>query len=144
MDGILAAIVAIRPVLRILLGCAWMCGTFALKQTWVGISSTGSRKGCNLKLTNSSPTCMLSGTIGIVPARGNGSASAIRAVMSHDDTSSSLICTLIHLFGGTVHFRRFKWLGPFRSNRIAGPTCPDKEVWILAMLYVMFYVVSIL
>ena len=31
--------------------------------------------------------------------------------------------------------------GLFRSNRIAGPTCPNKEVWILAMLYVMFYVV---
>ena len=91
---------------------------------------------------SSSPTCLLSGTIGIVPARGNGSASAIRAVMSHDDKSPSLICTLIHLLGGTVHFRRLKWLGPFRSNRIAGPTYPNKEVWILAMLYVMFYVVS--
>ena len=93
---------------------------------------------------SSSPTCLLSGTIGIVPARRNGSASAIRAVMSHADKSPSLICTLIHLLGGTVHFRRFKWLGPFRPKRIADPTCPNKEVWILAMLYVMFYVVSIL
>ena len=199
-DLILAVSVASSTAPRTSLGCAWICGTFALKQTWIGLSRLGSLNACIFNLASSSTTCMwsgtigigpargnglasvivarvlrggkisglitvvvwiscgtirvicfrwlsfsstclLSGTIGIVPARGNGSASAIRAAMSHDDKSSSLICTLIHLLGGTVHFRRFKLLGPFRSNRIAGPTCPNKEVWILAMLYVMFYVV---
>ena len=129
---------------RTLLGCAWMCGTFALKQTWVGTTKLGNLNVCHFHLTRSSPICILSGPIGIGPARGNGLASVIRAGMSHDDKSSSLICTLIHLPGGTIHFRRFKWLGPFRSNRIAGPTCPNKEVWILAMLYAMLYVVGIL
>ena len=77
--------------------------------------------------------CILSGTIGIAPARGNGSASAIRAVRSHDDKSTSLVASsILGVSNGS---------GLFRSNRIAGPTCPNKEVWILAMLYVMFYVV---
>ena len=197
MKGLILAVsVACSTAPRTSLGCSWICCTFALKQTWIGLSRLGSLNNLASSSTtcmwsgtvgvgpargnglasvivarvlrggkisglitvvvwiscgtirfrcfrspSSSPTCLLSGTIGIVPARGNGSASAIRAVLSHDDKRSSLICTLLHLLGGTVHFRRFKWLGPFRSNRIAGPTCPDKEVWILAMLYVMFYVV---
>ena len=70
---------------------------------------------------SSSPTCLLSGTIGIVPARGNGSASAIRAVMPHDDKSPSLICNFIHLLGGTVHFSCFKWLRPFSLQQDCWP-----------------------
>ena len=175
-DVILAVSVASSTAPRTSLGCAWICGTFALKQTWVGLSRLGSlnnlasssatcmwsgtigigpARGNGLasvidarvlrggkisglitvvvwisggtirfrcfRSPSSSPTCLLSGTIGIVPARGNGSASAIRAVMSHDDKSSSLICNLIHLLGGTVHFRRFKWLRPFSLQQDCWP-----------------------
>ena len=78
-DVILAVSVASSTAPRTSLGCAWICGTFALKQTWIGLSRLGSLNARIFNLASSSTTCMWSGTIGIGPARGNGLASVIVA-----------------------------------------------------------------
>ena len=107
-DVILAIIVATNAVPRFLLGCAWMCGTFALKQTWIGTSRLGSLNVCIFHLTSSSPTCMLSGTIGIGPARGNGLANVIGALVLR-----GVISVFVRISCGTIRFKRFRSLGAF-------------------------------
>ena len=108
MDVILAVIVATSTAPRTLLGCAWMCGTFALKQTWIGTSRLGSLNVCIFHLTSSSPTCMLSGTIGIGPARGNGLANVIGALVLR-----GVISVFVRISCGTIRFKRFRSLGAF-------------------------------
>ena len=117
---ILAVIVATSAVPRTLLGCAWMCGTFALKQTWIGLSRLGSAIVCYFG-RRSSPTCMLSGTIVIGLARGTGSANALSVMVLRGGKISGLISVSVRISCGTIRFRRFRSLGAFRSMMNAGP-----------------------
>ena len=66
-DVALAVIVAAKQVPRTLLGCAWMCGTFALRETWIGLSRLGSAIVCYFNLTALlQPACCLERSV-LVP-----------------------------------------------------------------------------
>ena len=119
-DVILAVVVATNTAPRTLLGCAWMCGTFALKQTWIGLSRLGSAIVCYFR-RRSSPTCMWSGTIVIGLARGTGSANALSVVVLRGGNISGLIPVSVRISGGTIRSKCFSLHGAFRSMMNAGP-----------------------
>ena len=119
-DVILAIIVATSTPPGTLLGYGWMCGTFALKQTWIGLSRLGSAIVCYFR-RRSSPTCMWSGTIVIGLARGTGSANALSVMVLRGGKISGLISVSVRISGGTIRSKCFRSLGAFRSMMNAGP-----------------------
>ena len=64
---------------------------------------------------------MLSGTIGIGPARGNGLANVIGALVLRGGKISGVISVFVRISCGTIRFKRFRSLGAFRSVMNAGP-----------------------
>ena len=83
------------------------------KQSRIGTSSLGGLKKRNCNRTNSSPTCTLSGLIGIGPTRRNGSASATGAKNQRGGHASELVPLSICLATGTARNKRPKPLGGF-------------------------------
>lgn len=115
-DLVLAVSVASSTAPRTSLGCAWICGTFALKQTWIGLSRLGSLNACIFNLASSSTTCMWSGMAGIGPARGNGLASVTVARVLRGGKISGLITVVVWSSCGTIRFRCFR-------SPSSSPTC---------------------